>query len=144
MPGRVQANSTVTFHLEGVDEHGIVVDSTFDEGKPLTVALGTGAILKGLEAALIGMAAGERRSVVVRPEDAYGPRDETLVRDVDRARLPKGCTPKPGDVLQLDLGDGATRPVTIVRAGRGRVVVDFNHPLCGRTITYAITVVSVD
>lgn len=144
MPGRVRADSTVTFHLEGVDEHGIVVDSTFDEGKPLTAVLGTGAILKRLEAALIGMAAGEKTSVVVRPEDGHGLRDEALVRHVERERLPKGCRrPAAGDVLQLALDGGVLRPVTVVGVERDRVLIDFNHPLCGRTITYALTVLGV-
>lgn len=145
MSSRVGASSTVTFHLEGVDEHGAVVDSTFDAGKPLTVVMGTGALMKGLESALFGMEAGEQNSVVVRPEDGYGQRDETLVRDVEPARLPKGYSrPAAGDVLQIELDGGQQRPVTVLGVERGRVLIDFNHPLCGRTITYAVTIVSVD
>lgn len=78
MSDTIEMGDTVTFNYEGKVEDGSTFH-TFDED-PLAVELGTGALIKGLEEELIGMAAGEEKTFQVTPEKAYGVENPGLVQ----------------------------------------------------------------
>jgi FKBP-type peptidyl-prolyl cis-trans isomerase SlyD len=96
-------------------------------------------IVEGLEEALEGKAVGDSVSVVVEPEKGYGIRNDELVFQVDRSRMPEE---------ELELGmqfaaqdkDGNQQVVTLVEIGDEQVTLDANHPLAGQSLHFDVTV----
>lgn len=124
----------LTFHYTLRDASGRVLD-TSRGAEPLSFLAGAQEIVPGLEEALCAMQVGERREVVVPPEQAYGLRDEDLVQRVARAQLPIDGELSVGD--QFLAGQDRHAPVVTVVAVEGdQVTLDANHPLAGATLYF--------
>ncbi len=105
--------------------------------EPMLVVFGEGWILDGLEEELMKMNPGEQKTIELPPEKAFGPRDPSKVKIIPARELTRrGITPRPGARIELD-----GRPAVIRSVGGGRVVVDFNHPLAGKTLVYNVKIV---
>lgn len=129
----------ISFHYTLRDAEGRVLDTTRG-GAPLEITAGAGEIIEGLEAALGTMRAGERRLVVVPPEQGYGRREAAMVQRVPRAALPVKDA-RAGDTFQA--GPDRQAPVVTVVAVEGdEVVLDANHPLAGVTLHFDVEVVA--
>lgn len=122
---------------EVAKEQGIYSDkATY---KPILLIIGAGELPAGLEEAIIGMNENEEREIEVPPEKGFGRRDPDRVR-VLPARLfsSQGVIPRAGEEVEVRGERG-----TIVSVGSGRVIVDFNHPLAGKSLLYKVKVVKV-
>jgi len=135
--------NTVHIHYTGRVEDGTVFD-TSENREPLSFTLGAGKVIPGFEAAVVGMEEGEEKSVTIPSEQAYGPRREELIHDVERERLPDDLEPEVGQQLQLRTPDGETVPVEITDVSEDTVQLDANHPLAGRDLTFEIELVRVE
>ena len=123
------------------DESGVTIESS--EGRePLTYLHGLGHLIPGLEKTLDGSQAGLKTTVTVRPQDAYGEKDPQAVIRAERSDFPEGLTLEPGVEVQAETPDG---PITfIVMSLEGAdVVLDANHPLAGKTLTFDVEVLEV-
>lgn len=130
----------LTFHYTLRDAGGRVLD-TSRGGEPMPFIEGTGQIIDGLEEPLLQMAAGEKRTVVVPPERAYGLREAELVQQVPRANLPV-VDVQVGD--QFQTGPDRQAPVVTVVAIEGdQVMLDANHPLAGQELHFEVELVAV-
>ena len=130
----------LSFHYTLRDAQGRMLD-TSRGGAPTEFLEGAGQIIEGLEAELLGMAAGEKRSVIVPPERGYGMVDETLRQSVPRASLPVAEL-KEGD--QFQTGPDRHAPVVTVIALEGdEVLLDANHPLAGQRLHFEVELVAV-
>lgn len=130
----------LTFHYTLRDGTGRVLD-TSRGGEPLPFVEGTGQIIEGLEASLLGMTTGEQRQVVVPPEQAYGVHEPDLVQKVPRSRLPVDGI-KVGD--QFQTGPDRQAPVVTVMALEGNeVLLDANHPLAGQELHFEVELMAV-
>ncbi len=130
----------LTFHYTLRDAGGRVLD-TSRGGEPMPFLEGTGQIIEGLEEPLRAMAAGEKRTVVVPPERAYGVREVELVQKVPKANLPVADV-KVGD--QFQTGPDRQAPVVTVVAIEGdEVMLDANHPLAGQELHFEVELVRV-
>src|SRR4051812_50140247 len=126
---QIDAKRAVTFHYSLRDDEGTVLDSS-DGREPLTYLHGEGNIVPGLEKALAGKQAGDEVKVTVTPEEGYGVRDESNIRNVPRRRLPEGKI-EPGMRLRLQTNQGEMP--ALVTAGRGgHGTHRANHPLPGK------------
>ncbi|MCL1980740.1 MAG: peptidylprolyl isomerase [Proteobacteria bacterium] len=137
----VQLFDLVSVSYTATLSSGEVIDAT-PEGKPLTLAVGSGQILKAVEASLLGMESGQTKTVHIQPEDAFGPYDQGLVQEVPRGIFADRIDPKPGMILSLNLeqnGSSHQVPATVLAAGKEMVTIDYNHPLAGRIIIYTVT-----
>ena len=146
-----------------VKETGQIIDTTLEEVakkaglhvggtyEPMLVVIGAGWVLDGLERRLKDMDVGQEATIELPPEEAYGPRDpEKIVRLLARRLSEKGVRLRVGervktdlirDILPERLRGRINRPWGIIRAvGSGRVHVDFNHPLAGKTLIYDVVV----
>ncbi|MFQ6045748.1 MAG: peptidylprolyl isomerase [Gemmatimonadales bacterium] len=132
---------TVKVHYTGKLDDGTVFDSSAGR-EPLEFTIGAHAVIAGFEAAVEGLAVGEKKTVVIGPEDAYGPRQESKIVSVDRSRLPIGLTPEPGMVLQAP-GPEGTLHFTITAVSDDSVTLDANHPLAGQQLTFEIEVAEI-
>jgi len=132
-----------------VKETGEVFDTTIEEVakkerlykegeiyEPKLVVLGEGWILKALEEEILKLDVGGKSTIEIPPEKAFGPRDPNKVKLVPLRRLvAKGITPKIGMRIEYE-----GKMATIRTVGAGRVQLDFNPPLAGKTLLYEVTV----
>lgn len=134
--GRVKDAGVFDTTLEDVAKKENISDSR-RVYKPLSVAVGEGQVIKGLDEALAGMKVGDKKTVTVEPERGYGARSPALVKlvPVKYFRQQK-LNPIPGLPVEVDGMRGKVQTV----AG-GRVRVDFNHELAGRTLVFDVEVV---
>ncbi len=123
-------------------EDGSVFD-TSEGAEPLEFEIGAGQMIPGFEKAVIGMKSGESKKVTLKPEEAYGDRDEQLTAVVDRSELPAEMVPEVGLLLQAQGEDGSISVVTITAVTDTTVTIDGNHPLAGKTLTFDIKLVEI-
>ena len=117
-----------------IKETGQEFDKTGDKSIPVIVK--PGFIIKGLEEALLEMNVNEKKRIEIPPEKAFGTRDPKLVRLVPISEFRKHNTkPQPGMFIQADNMRGR-----VLSASGGRVKVDFNNPLAGKTLIYDIDI----
>jgi FKBP-type peptidyl-prolyl cis-trans isomerase 2 len=138
---QIEIGKTVKVNYTGRLEDGSVFDSSLTEGRePLTATLGQGQLIKGFESGLLGMSEGEKKTVEIESEDAYGPYIEGMVTEVEKGRLPEGV--KEGDVLQ---GFGPQGPimVKVVEIMEESVKIDANHPLAGKKLIFDLEIVEI-
>jgi FKBP-type peptidyl-prolyl cis-trans isomerase SlyD len=137
---KIGPKKAVTINYTLKDDSGAVIDSS--EGRaPLSYLHGVGNIVPGLEKALDGKQAGDVIAVTLAPEEAYGPRDESQIRNLPRRKLPEGKI-EVGTRFQIQTEGGHL--VATVTAIRGDyATVDANHPLAGKTLHFEVTVVDV-
>jgi peptidylprolyl isomerase len=121
-----------------------VVDTTLNRG-PVEFRVGEGQVLQGLDEAVVGLEKGEKKTVIIPPEKAYGRRREDLVGKISRDRF--GGIPlehvREGTIVKLRTEQGEIRLATIVRVEEDDVTLDFNHPLAGQTIKFEIEIVDI-
>jgi FKBP-type peptidyl-prolyl cis-trans isomerase SlyD len=140
----IQPNSHVTLAYTLRNETGEVLDgSSLEGGEPIQYVHGYGMIVPGLEAALSGLKAGDRKDVQIAAEDGFGPRDEDLVVDIDRSELPDPAKVEIGDELVAEASDGEEIVLRVVEIQPDSVRVDANHPLAGVSLHYSVEVTEV-
>jgi FKBP-type peptidyl-prolyl cis-trans isomerase 2 len=121
---------------------GKVFDSSSGH-EPLQFKVGSHEVIPGVEKAVLGMKSGEKKSFTVSPEEGYGMEDPRAVQDVPKAQLPPDITPKAGMILFAQGKDKHPVPVKIKEVKEDVVVMDFNHPLAGKTLNFDIEVVEI-
>lgn len=139
---RVRPGDAVVLRYE-LSAGGAVVESDFD-GDPVTIVQGTGQIPPGADEALVGMAPGEEKRLVLPPEKAFGPRDPARVELLPLSRLGKlAAGLKPGRTI-MGFRDGKPEEARVAAISGGRAALDFNPPLAGATVVYRVRVLSSD
>ena len=139
---KIEENKIVVFHYT-VGEGGEKVESSHDRGEPLAFLVGKGALIPGLEKALMGREAGEKFSVDVAPSEAYGERREDYTQRVPKKYFQDPDHLRPGMLTVLSVSGGGQRQVTVQKVGSSVVDVDLNHPLAGKTLTFDVEIVDV-
>jgi peptidylprolyl isomerase len=129
----------VQIHYTGRLEDGTVFDSSRDRD-PLEFTAGGTEVIQGVSQAVLGMQPGQSKTLTVGPEEAYGPRQPKLEHRVSRGILPE--TVKVGDSLHTKVGE-ETVVVWVRELGEDFGVIDLNHPLAGRSLTFDIELVVV-
>jgi FKBP-type peptidyl-prolyl cis-trans isomerase SlyD len=141
-PSAVQNGTTVSLEYTLKDEGGQVLD-TNKGGTPLVFVQGQRQIIPGLERELVGMRPGEEKKVVVAPNDGgYGDVVPGAQQEVPKDAIPKEGL-KVGPQLTARTGSGEARPVTVKEIKDTTVVLDFNHPLAGKTLFFDVKVLGV-
>lgn len=139
----IKDGDTVRIHYTGKMTDGSVFDSS--EGRdPLEFVVGSGHIIKGLDVALPGMHAGDKKTVNIACADAYGPINPSMHQAVPRDAIPDEITLEVGMQLQMQTPQGQPMPVTVTEIKDDEVMLDANHPLAGRDLVFEIEVVSFD
>ena len=139
---QVKSGDTVRVHYTGTLEDGSRFDSSVG-GDPLEVTLGAGSLIPGFESALMGMAAGDSKTITIPSGEAYGAYDESRVQEVERARIPDEIELEIGRQLQAVVGDGQTLNMTVVAMSEETVTMDLNHPLAGEDLTFVLELVEI-
>jgi len=137
---KVEDKKVVQFLYELKDEQQTVLEST--EGEPVAYLHGSNNMMAGLENALSGKAVGDKFSVTLAPEEAYGERVEGSVQRVPAKHLQGAKKWKPGMIATVQTEQGQ-RQVTVVKVGKFMVTVDSNHPFAGKTLIFDLEVVDI-
>ena len=141
----VQAKNgdTVRINYTGTLQDGKVFDSS-DGRDPLEFVVGSGQIIPGLDVAIPGMAVGDKKTVRVPSDQAYGPVNEDASQAVPRSEFPDNIPMDPGTQLQMQTPQGQVVQVTITAVTDEEVTLDANHPLAGKDLTFAIEIMGID
>ncbi|MHB9155964.1 MAG: FKBP-type peptidyl-prolyl cis-trans isomerase [Endomicrobiales bacterium] len=139
----VQKGNKVKVLYTGTLEDGTVFDRSTEE-KPLEFTMGEGKLIKGFEAGIEGMSLGEQKSIGIAAAEAYGVWDKGLMRRVGRQFLAGNLDPRVGMVVKLHLPNGGTLPAAIVEVSETELVVDLNHPLAGKDLTFDVKVIGIE
>lgn len=139
---QAKQGDSVKVHYVGTLEDGTLFDSS--QGRdPLEFTLGTGNVIPGFETALIGMSAGENKTVTIPSDQAYGERHEHLTREVPRGAIPDDIELAEGMVLHAQGPEGQTSSFTVDSFDDETVNIDGNHPLAGKDLTFALELVEI-
>ncbi|MEW6483612.1 MULTISPECIES: FKBP-type peptidyl-prolyl cis-trans isomerase [Tatumella] len=144
MSHQVQHDSSLLVHFTLTLEDGSVAESTRANGKPALFRLGDGSLSPAFGQALFGMAAGETRQFTLTPEDAFGTASPDLIQYFSRRDFAGAAEPEAGTIMLFTAIDGSEMPGIIRDVSGDSVTVDFNHPLAGQTVTFAVEVLEVD
>ena len=139
---KVETNSTVTVNYTGRLEDGSVFDSSNVEGRePLKATLGQGQLIKGFENGLHEMSVGDKKTVEILPEDAYGEYQDYMIQEVPKEQMPGEV--EIGMPLQAQTQMG---PVNFVvkEVKEDVVILDANHPLAGKKLIFDLEVVDIE
>lgn len=141
-PKTISPGSTVSIEFTIYLEDGSTFGST-DDTEPFTYEQGQGQIPPGLEEALVGLKADDHKKVTLAPEDAYGPVNPEAFVDVQIDRIPEEARNK-GARLMVRGPNGSTRTVKVHEVREDVVVIDLNHPLAGKSVTFDVRVLTVE
>ena len=137
----IQSGDTVSVHYTGKLENGEIFDSSSGR-RPMTFTVGTGQIIRGFDEAVLGMAVGDRKTVTIAPERAYGPRQLELIVDIPRNTVPEGMDLEKGMMIELVDPQGNRIPAEVFEILDEVVKMDLNHFLAGKTLVFDIEIVS--
>jgi len=137
MKRRARQGDTVSIRYIGTLDNGRIFDSTEESG-PLTFTIGGGKVFPALEEAVVGMAVGEAKNLLIPAADAYGPRRPENQVVFSREKLPAGFEAKVGQKMQIRLGSGEEVLMLVTAVDEAGVTLDGNHALAGLDLTFAL------
>jgi len=139
---QVKKGDTVKVHYRGTFEDGKMFDSS--EGRePLQFKVGSGQVIQGFEEAVTGMAVGEKKTVMIPCNKAYGEFQDDLVMTVPMNQVPPELKPEVGQRLEVGGAKGELLKVTVIEVNENGVVLDANPPLAGKDLTFALELVEI-
>ena len=140
----VEKGDAVSVHYTGKLEDGSVFDSSVGR-EPLPFRVGAGQMIRGFDAGVVGMKVGDKKTLTIPPEDAYGVANPDMIVSVPKQQLIDGLgeIPPVGTPLQMMLENGGVIRGTINAIEDDAVRVDFNHELAGKTLIFEIELVDL-
>ena len=165
---QAEKGNTVTINFTGQLEDGTIFDSTLEdmecnedeccddgceddeecgcgghESGPMTFVLGEEILFPQIDAAIVGMTPGEKKTVQILAVDAFGEYEKDKIFTVPRSELPEDLIPEVGDELSLSNEDDEELDVVVLETTDDQVTFDANHPLAGEDVTFEIELVSI-
>ena len=138
----IAEHSVVTMHYTLTDDEGNILDSSAN-AEPLVYLHGASNIIPGLENALAGKKSGDTLDVRVAPEEGYGVASDDLIQEVPREMFQGVDNIEPGMTFQAQDQSGYLQQVTVTAVTDALITVDSNHPLAGKHLNFAVTIVNV-
>jgi FKBP-type peptidyl-prolyl cis-trans isomerase 2 len=132
----------VKVHYHGKLKNGETFDSSSGR-EPLEFEVGSGSVIKGFDEGVAGMEVGEKKTINIPFDDAYGERSDDMLIEFPKDRFPQGMEIEQG--MQLMMGDGAgqSMPVIVIEIKENSVILDANHPLAGEDLVFDIELVEI-
>jgi len=139
---QVKEGDVVKVHYTGKLTNGEQFDSSVGR-EPLEFTVGAGQMIKGFDAAMPGMNLGEKKTINIAPEDAYGPRVEEAIIEFPKENVPADMILEPGMPLTLSNQAGQPVPVIVVEVKDDVIILDANHFLAGQELIFDIELVEI-
>jgi len=122
---------------------GEVVDTSIGK-KPLEYTHGERGIIPGLATQLEGLRVGQEKKITGKPKDAYGERNPKAISKVPKDFFPEDFKGRVGMTIPIPDRYGRPVPATILLIKEDSVVLDFNHPMAGKTLDFEVKIISVE
>ncbi|MDZ8119682.1 FKBP-type peptidyl-prolyl cis-trans isomerase [Pontiella agarivorans] len=138
----IENGQKVKIHYTGTLDDGTQFDSSAGRD-PLEFEMGAGMVIPGFEKGVADMEVGDKKSINIPAEEAYGERREDLVMNFEKSQLPDDLNPEIGMMLQMQGPQGQPVPVTVTAVEDEHIVIDANHQLAGQALNFELELVSV-
>jgi peptidylprolyl isomerase len=138
--------SNILFHYKGTYDDGELFDDSrkgSSDTAPLKVLLGTNRLLEAFETALVGMKAGDVKSISLAPQEAFGDHNPTAYVVAPKDKFPPNYQFEIGAFVEGNAINGRRARGRIESVGPNTVTLDMNHPLAGKKINYEIELVDI-
>lgn len=139
---QVKNGDKVKVHYHGKLTNG----ETFDSSKgraPLEFEVGSGMVIKGFDDGVTGMAVGEKKTINIPVDEAYGPRNPDMLIEMPKDRFPKDMEIELGMPLSMSDGNGQDYQVVVMEVKEDAVMLDANHPLAGEDLVFDLELVEI-
>ncbi len=139
---QVKSGDKIKVHYHGKLNNGETFDSS--EGRdPLEFEVGSGMVIKGFDEGVTGMAVGEKKTINIPFDEAYGPVNPEMIIEMPKDRFPKDMELEKGMPLMMSDQQGQQFQVSIVEIKEEIVMLDANHPLAGKDLTFDLELVEI-
>lgn len=133
----------VTLEYTGMLDDGTVFDASSKHDKPLEFEVGGGRVIPGFDKAVTGMKLGEEKKFTIAPTEAYGEPNPKLIKKVSRKEIPQDREPEVGMSLVMGTPQGRQMQALITEVTPEYIILDLNHPLAGKALTFQIKVIKI-
>jgi len=140
---QVKKGDTVQVHYHGTLSDGTIFDSS-NGREPLEFEVGSGMVIAGFDNGVTGMTYGEKKTIHIPFMEAYGPVQDEMIMEFPKAQFPPHIVPEVGLQLSMSNGSGQQFPVLIAEVKEESVVLDANHPLAGKDLTFDLELVAIN
>lgn len=137
-------SSRVVMHFSIKLEDGSAADSSKVHGKPARFQVGDGNLTPNFEKHLLGLKAGDEREFTLQPEEAFGTPMEENIYQVDASKFTEETPAEVGAIIAFTQPDGRELPGIVRKVEGSTVTIDFNHPLAGQAVVFAVEILSVE
>ncbi|MFQ3227618.1 MAG: FKBP-type peptidyl-prolyl cis-trans isomerase SlyD [Porticoccaceae bacterium] len=138
----VSAHHVISVHYTLTDDDNALIDSTYDDNKPMVYLHGRGQMIIGFEQAVAKAEIGEKRNFTVAPNEGYGLRNVNNTQRIPIKYLKHEGKLSIGKAIHVNTDNGV-KPGTVIKVGRFNVDVDMNHPLAGKNLTFEVEIVDI-
>ncbi|OYW20223.1 MAG: peptidylprolyl isomerase [Sphingobacteriales bacterium 12-47-4] len=139
---QVKSGDKVKVHYHGKLTSGETFDSSAGR-QPLEFEVGSGMVIKGFDNGVMGMVVGDKKTVNIPVDDAYGPRNPDMMINFPKDRFPEGMEVEVGMPLVMNNASGEQFQVRVAEIEGENVVLDANHPLAGEELVFDIELVEI-
>ena len=139
---QVKSGDVVRVHYTGTLEDGSQFDSSVGRA-PLEFTVGAGQMIAGFDAGVVGMAVGEKKTILIDPDHGYGQKDPTAIIEFPSSNIPEGMAVEVGMKLNLQNQYGQPVPVVVMEVKEDVIIMDANHFLAGKDLTFDVEIVEI-
>ncbi|HEX2607896.1 MAG TPA: peptidylprolyl isomerase [Flavisolibacter sp.] len=139
---QAQNGDKVRVHYHGKLRSGETFDSS-NGRDPLEFTIGNGDVIKGFDEGVKGMQVGDKKTVEIDVDNAYGQKQQEMMIEFPKDQFPPEMNPEVGLQLMMSNGSGQQFPVTIAEVKEGTVILDANHPLAGQDLIFDLELVEI-
>lgn len=140
---QVKSGDKVKVHYHGKLTTGETFDSSAGR-EPLEFEVGSGSVIKGFDEGVTGMSVGEKKTINIPFDEAYGPVNPEMIIDMPKERFPAEMELEVGMPLMMSDGQGHQFQVTITEIKEVSVMLDANHPLAGKDLIFDLELVEIE
>ena len=140
---KAESGNKVSVHYRGTLNSGEQFDSSYDRGQPIEFTVGAGQMIAGFNDAVVGMGIGDKKTVKLTPDQAYGETNPAAVQEVSKDKFPPDFEFIQDGHVQGSTGDGQTFNAVITEVSESTVTLDMNHPMAGKDLNFEIELVSI-
>lgn len=139
---KVKSGDKVKVHYHGKLTNGETFDSSAGR-EPLEFKVGSGMVIKGFDEGVLGMNIGEKKTINIPCDDAYGPANPEMIVTVGKDKFPEGMEIEVGMPLMMSNQEGQQFQVTVAEIQEENVLLDANHPLAGKDLIFDLELVEI-
>lgn len=139
---QAKEGDVVKVHYTGKLDNGEVFD-TSENREPLLFTIGKNEVIPGFEDGVKGLKVGQSKTVKIASDQAYGHRREEMLYKVGKDKFPPDVELKIGDSFKIGQEQGNPTIVSITEISENEVILDANHPLAGKDLTFDIQLIEI-